>query len=306
MGKGAETAIDDERPRRGGRRSLESGPSGAREPGLRRRRDSDPRGVQDDPRSRCRPRGRERGGREGLRGGVPRSRQPRVRSCRRRAPAASPPQCPRRQGRPDRRRQRAVEEHWEGAAVRPSPGRRERAARADRHRRRGLRAGRPGQQARGLLRGRLPARRGVCRDGRGGDAQEPHRQRFREEPERSRAGGARGRHSAAPSRGAVQDPGREPARHHRSLRLGAAPRLCQPGGRARHRPIIRGLRGQDEPGAGDGARARSKRGTKLCRWSSRLGSRAHSSSSFRPRIARDTSTAGWFPNPGRTGRSRRC
>ncbi len=102
-GKGAETTDRDEWTQRGGCRAADGGPSGARKPGLRRRREGDPHGVQDDPRRRRRLRSRERGGREGPRGGVPRSRQPRVRSCRRRAPAASPPQRPRRQGRPVRR-----------------------------------------------------------------------------------------------------------------------------------------------------------------------------------------------------------
>ncbi len=45
---------------------------------------------------------------------------------------------------------------------------------------------------------------------------------LQEGPERTRKGGARRRHASAPGRGAVQDAGREPARHHRALR----PRIC--------------------------------------------------------------------------------
>ncbi len=69
------------------------------------------------------------------------------------------------------------------------------------------------------------------------------------------ARGARGRHPSAPGRGEVQDAGREPARRRRALRLGSAPPLRQPCGPARHRPPVAGLRGQDEPGAGDVVRA---------------------------------------------------
>ncbi len=133
----------------------------------------------------------------------------------------------------------------------------------------------------------------VCRDGRRGDGQQPHRQRARDRgaPEHQR--------DRLQAEQTVPDAGRESARRHRALRPAAAPSLRQPRGPAGDRPPAQDFVGKTNRRDGDAGRAESRSGRRPCEGSSRAAVPRGSSSPFRRRTGCGTSTAGWFPSPAR-------